>query len=301
MTTHFTPTPDWPRLPDGFSFRMVSNIAEDSAGRLYFVHRGRHPLVRFDRKGNFLDSIGDEDLKLSVNLELSKNPPAPISREYWLHGLHVDLWDNIWITDLGRHLIMKFDPQGRLLMTLGTDGLSGEDAHHFKQPTSVVVGRSGHIYVADGYGNARIAKFSPEGRHVQSWGRRGDGPGEFNTPHGLALDAEENVYVAERMNDRVQVFDAQGRFLSLWPGLRRADAIFITRHGDVFVGTGHLSNTVYRFDRQGKNLGALGGGADAFGYPHGIHVDGKGNLYVADPVAQQAAASPGKFSPSGAV
>lgn len=301
MDIPFSQVPDWPRLPEGFSFRMVSNIAEDSVGRLYFVHRGRHPLVRFDSAGNFMGSLGDADLKESVNLDLSKNPPAPISREHWLHGLHVDPWDNIWITDLGRHLVMKFDPQGRLLMSLGSDGQSGEDTHHFKQPTAVVVGRSGHIYVADGYGNARIAKFSAEGRHLQSWGQHGKGPGEFNTPHGLALDADENVYVAERMNDRVQVFDSQGRFLALWPGLRRADAIFVNRQGEVFVGTGHLSNMIYRFDRQGRNLGALGGGADTFGYPHGIHLDSNGNVYVADPVAAQAAASPAKYSPPSAV
>ncbi|MBL9213887.1 MAG: hypothetical protein JNG83_00275 [Opitutaceae bacterium] len=293
----FSPTkqPGWPQLPPGLAFRMVSNIAEDSAGRLYFVHRGAPPLVRFDPAGAYLGSIGDSALHPSVNYDLSRTPPAPISREYWLHGLHVDPWDNVWVTDLGRHLVLKFDPQGRLALTLGTDGVPGEDATHFCQPTAVAVGRSGAVYVADGYGNARIAKFSATGQLLASWGRRGTAPGEFNTPHGLALDADENVYVAERMNDRVQVFDSAGRLRAVWPGLRRADAVLVTRAGEVLVGTGHLSNTIHRFDREGRLRGVLGRGAEAFGYPHGVHVDAAGHLHVADPVAEQAAARPARY------
>jgi len=274
---------------------MASNIAEDSNGRLYVVHRGRHPLVRFDPSGRFLDSLADEHLTQSVNLDISKNPPTPIGTEFWLHGLHVDPSDSIWITDLGRHLVMKFDTHGRLLMTLGTDGEPGDDESHFNQPTAVVVGPSGSIYVADGYGNSRIVKFSEDGEFLLSWGRRGAAAGELNTPHGLALDADENVYVAERLNHRVQIFDSAGRHLALWPNLTRADSVLVDRHGVVFVGTGHAENAIHRFDRDGHALGMLGSGTNAFGYPHGIHIDREGNLYVADPVAGQASASPAKF------
>lgn len=288
--------PGWPSLPPEFAFRMASNIAEDSSGRLYFVHRGRHPLVRFDRSGRFIDPLADEHLTKSVNLDISKNPPTPIGSEFWLHGLNIDSSDNIWITDLGRHLVMKFDDHGHLLMTLGTDGKPGNDTTHFNQPTSVVVGPSGSIYVADGYGNSRIVKFSADGEFMMEWGRRGTAPGELNTPHCLALDVDENVYVAERLNHRVQVFDSAGRQLALWPNLTRADSVLVDRHGTVFVGTGHPENAIHRFDREGNALGLLGAGSNAFGYPHGIHIDREGNLYVADPVAEQASASPAKFT-----
>ena len=213
MSFSFAQQP-WPKLPADFSFRMVSNLAEDSLGRLYVVHRGAQPLVRFDAEGNFLGSLADSVITLSINYDLGKNPPAPIGCEHWLHGLHVDPWDNIWITDLGRHLVMKFDPKGELLLTLGRPDLPGEELNRFNQPTAVAVGRSGHVYVADGYGNSRVVKYAADGRPLQAWGRKGSAPGEFHTPHGLALDEEENVYVAERLNHRVQVFDHSGKFLA---------------------------------------------------------------------------------------
>lgn len=290
----YTKQVGWPKLPRGFAFRMVSNISEDSLGRLYFVHRGARPLVRFDRDGNFLDAVGEADLPQSINYDVSKNPPTPIGREYWLHGLHIDPWDNIWVTDLGRHVVRKFDPQGRLLLTLGQPDQPGEAPDRFNQPTAVVVGRSGHIYVADGYGNARIVKYSPTGLPLLTWGRRGSAAGEFQTPHGLSIDADENIYVSERMNHRVQVFAADGRYLALWPDLRRADAIQV-RGEEVYVGTGHGDNAIYRFTRDGRNREILGRGSDAFGYPHGIHVDTEGSIHVADPVAENAAALPAKY------
>lgn len=294
MQASFIKQAGWPILPAGFAFRMVSNIAEDSLGRLYFVHRGPRPLVRFDRDGNFLGALGEADLTQSVNYDLGRNPPQPIGREYWLHGLHVDPWDNIWVTDLGRHLVLKFDPRGRLLMTLGQPGQSGEALDRFNQPTAVVVGRSGHIYVADGYGNARIMKYAADGRPLQTWGRRGSAPGEFQTPHGLAMDADENLYVAERMNHRVQVLSAEGRTLALWPDLCRADAIAV-RGKHAYVGTGYGDNTIYRFTLDGRHRETVGRGRDAFGYPHGIHVDAAGNIQVADPVAENAAALPARY------
>lgn len=294
MQVSYTKQAGWPRLPEGFVFRMVSNIAEDSRGRIYFVHRGARPLVRFDRDGGFLGALGEAHLPQSVNFDLGKNPPQPIGREHWLHGLHVDPWDNIWVTDLGRHLVLKFDPEGRLLLTLGQAGLPGEQPDRFNQPTAVAVGRSGHIYVADGYGNSRIVKYTPDGRPLLTWGRKGSGPGEFQTPHGLAVDGDENIYICERMNDRVQVFTAGGRRLAEWPGLCRADAILV-RGEQAFVGTGYGDNALYRFSLDGRNRQIVGQGSDVFGYPHGIHIDAEGSIHVADPVAENAGARPAKY------
>lgn len=287
----------WPQAAADVSFRMVSNIAEDSQGRIYVAHRGACPLACFDKNGEYLRSIGDAHLTPSINYDLSRSPPAPIGREVWLHGLHIDPWDNIWTTDLGRHLVMKFDSRGVLLLTLGCPDSPGEELGHFNQPTAVAVGRSGNVYVADGYGNARIVKYSPEGRPLAALGRKGHGPGELQTPHALALDEKENIYVAERMNNRVQVFDSAGQSLSLWPEICRPDAILV-RGSHVYVGAGYGKNTLYRFTRDGGNREIIGAGEDAFGYPHGIHLDAEGCFYIADPIANNAGAGPAKYSPS---
>lgn len=290
----FSLDPAWPKLPDGWKFRMVSNIAGDSQGRIYVAHRGAHPIVFFDKTGKFLGSLGEDVFQQSVNYNLTVNPPTPISREYWVHGLHVDRWDNVWVTDLGRQVVMKLNPQGKLLLTLGTLDKSGEDSKTFHQPTSVAVAPSGHIYVADGYGNSRVVKFSPQGEYLKAWGKKGSGPGEFDTPHGIAIDAKGNVYVAERLNNRVQVFDSEGRFLAEWPGYPRADSIVLTRDGGAYVGTGKGDTRIYNLDLKGKLLAAFGAEA-TFGYPHGMFVDSEGSLYVADPVGDQASKPPRRF------
>lgn len=291
----YTQDPSWPgKLPDGWKYRMVGNAAGDSKGTIYVVHRGAHPLLRFDKQGKFLGSLGDDIFQQSVNFNLTVNPPIPISREYWLHGLHVDPWDNVWVTDLGRQVVMKLSPEGKLLLTLGTLDKSGTDEKTFNQPSSVAVAPSGHIYVADGYGNSRIMKFSPEGKFLKTWGKKGSGTGEFDTPHGITVDASGKVYVAERMNNRIQVFDAEGNFLAQWPGFTGPDSIKLLRDGTFYVGTGRGNPRLFHLDPTGARLEQFGE-VEIFGYPHGIHVDAEGSLYLADPVADKAARPPRKF------
>ncbi|MBM3525409.1 MAG: hypothetical protein FJX57_20870, partial [Alphaproteobacteria bacterium] len=230
----------------------------------------------------------------STAYNLTVSPPIPISVKRWVHGIHVDRRDNVWVTDLGRHVVMKFSPKGTLSMTLGTYDKPGESPSNFYAPSSVAVGRSGAVYVADGYGNSRIVQFGPDGRFIRTWGKKGSGRGEFDTPHCVALDDRDNVYVAERMNDRVQVFDPNGRFLAEWPGLERADAVFI-RDGFAYVGTGREKG-LYRYTLDGKRLGKLGPDG-AFGYTHGIYLDRRGVLYTADPIAEDARQAPRAFAP----
>lgn len=292
--SQFALDPNWPQLPKGWKFRMVSNIAGDSQGRIYVAHRGEHPLLYFDQTGKFLGSLAEPNLKQSVNYNLTVNPPVPISREYWVHGLHVDPWDNVWITDLGRHIVLKFSRNGKLLLTLGTPGESGDSPRHFHQPSAVAVAPSGVIYVADGYGNSRVVKFSPEGKYLKAWGKKGRSIGEFDTPHGIAVDSTGKVYVAERLNNRIQVFDQDGRFLAQWPNYPRADSICLTRDGHAYVGTGRGDVRIYRLDLSGRLVESFG--ADGiFGYPHGMFMDSAGNLYVADPVGDNAGKPPRRF------
>jgi len=292
--SEFTRDTAWPKLPEGWKFRMVSNIAGDSKGRIYVAHRGEHPIVIFDKTGKFLGSVGDGVLQQSVNYNLTVNPPIPISREYWAHGLHVDRWDNVWVTDLGRQVVMKFSPEGKLLMTLGTLDQSGESPKNFHQPSSVTVSPSGDIYVSDGYGNSRVVKFSPTGQYLKTWGKKGSGPGEFDTPHCITTDAKGNVYVAERLNNRIQVFDSEGRFLAQWPNYPRADSICITREGQAYVGTGKGDTRLYKLDLSGRLIEAFGT-ENLFGYPHGIFVDSEGSVYIADPIADSASKPPSRF------
>ena len=290
----FEKTEGWAKLSPGLSFRMVSNIAADSQERIYVVHRGPKPLRRFDLDGNYLGSVADSHLIQSVNYDLDADPPRPIGKDFWLHGLHLDPWDHIWVTDIGRHLVFKFDLEGELLLTLGTPDEAGEDPEHFYQPTQVVVGPSGNVYVSDGYGNSRVVKFSAAGEFVKTWGRKGSGQGEFNLPHCIAVDSDENIYVAERLNDRVQVFDSEGSFRGQWTGLERADAICVLS-GSALVGTGG-TRQIFQFELSGKPMGALGPRM-FFNYPHGIYVDREGSLYVADPVFPDASLPPLKFVP----
>ena len=291
-STDFSREASWPGpLPEGWKFRMVSNLAADSRGRIYVAHRGAHPVVIFDRQGNFTGSLGDDVFEQSMMYDVMKDPPTPISREFWIHGIHVDPADNVWVTDYGRHVVFKFSPQGKLLLTLGTLNQSGEDAHTFYQPAGVAVAPTGHIYVADGYGNSRIVKFSPEGRFMKAWGRKGSKPGEFNLPHGIAVDAGGQVYVAERLNHRVQVFDADGQFLVEWKDLPYANSIVLRKRGGAYVGSGR---DIIQVDEAGKPVTKIGSHA-IFGSPHGLLEDTDGNLYVADPVSDAAARPPRRF------
>jgi peptidylamidoglycolate lyase len=134
------------------------------------------------------------------------------------HGLTIDRQDNIWLTDVRLHQVFKFRPDGRLLLTVGEARVPGADRSHFNQPTDIAVLPDGSFYVSDGYGNARVIKFSATGEYQFEWGRRGTGPGEFDLPHAIDTDSRGNVYVVDRSNARVQVFDRAGTYLTEWRG-----------------------------------------------------------------------------------
>ena len=182
----------------------------------------------------------------------------------WVHGVRVDGRDHLWVTDVGRHVVHEFSPDGKLLRTLGTPGEPGEDARHFNQPTDVAVTRAGEIYVSDGYINARVAKFAADGRLIRAWGRRGRGPGEFDTPHAVRLDSRERVYVSDRANSRIQIFDPDGRFLAQWTDGRRLET-----WGSSHSLAADIENNVVR-------------PAGEFNVAHGLCLDRDGNLYVAE-------------------
>jgi peptidylamidoglycolate lyase len=201
----------WPILPEGMVLGQVSGVAVDSHNHVFIFHRAEnswathktHPIASrtilcFDGPtGSLLASWGDH-------------------RFVEPHGLRVDSHDNVWVTDRALQQVIKFSHDGKLLLTIGTERISGVDATHFNLPADIAFAQDGSIYVADGYGNNRIAKFSADGKFLLDWGRKGAGAGEFDLPHSVAVDAQGLVYVADRSNSRIQVFDSNGKFLQQW-------------------------------------------------------------------------------------
>lgn len=272
--------PAWPRLPPDLVLDRVVGVAVDSRGRIYVAHRGDRPLLRLHPDGSLDAEVGAAHQRRSVAYDLRGPVPIPIAERFWLHGLHVDPWDNVWITDVSRHLVMKFDPTGRLVLTLGEDGKSGEDAGHFFQPTAVCVLPDGDVLVTDGYGNSRVAKFDSAGRFLLAWGRRGTADGEFHTPHAIVRGADGLVYLTDRENDRVQVFQPNGRHVATWPDLHSLDGLCSAPDGSLFA-SGGIDNTLVHLDRNGRLL-EVWTLPDVLRYPHGVAVAPDGALLVAE-------------------
>ena len=274
------PVANWPQLPDSITLDRVVGVGVDSRGYVYVAHRGEHPLLCLHPDGRLCREVGAEVNKTSTAYDRRGPVPIPIATRCWLHGLHVDPWDNVWVTDVGRHLVMKFDPAGALVMTLGVDGEPGCDARHFDQPTHVCVVPSGEVFVTDGYGNSRIARFTAQGRFEFDWGRRGTAPGEFHTPHVITLGPDGLLYMTDRENDRVQVFNQAGQVQAVWPELHSVDGLYAAPDGFIY-GSAGIDNALLRLDGEGHVLDVWAE-PGMFRYPHGIAVDPAGALYTAD-------------------
>ena len=274
----------WAKLPDGWSMPDVAAVAVDRDDRVYIFNRGEHPMIVFDREGNFLRSWGE----------------GLFSRA---HGLHVGPDQSLYCTDDGDHSVRKCTLEGKVLLTIGIPGrpappMSGEPFHRC---THTALSPRGDIYVSDGYGNARIHKYSPDGKLLKSWGGSGSGPGEFNIPHNLCCDPDGWVYVADRENHRVQVFDGEGKFETEWHNLHRPCGMVMEDRSQPLCYIGELGPAlpinrefpnlgprVSIVDHQGKLLSRFGAERagierpNQFVAPHGMAVDSRGDLYVGE-------------------
>ncbi len=260
---HFEPRGDFPKLPPEIVLGKCSAIATNSKGEIYLFHRGPRPVLCVDAAGKLLRSWGDEEIGIP-------------------HGLRVDRQDNVWVTDMGRHRVLKFDPTGKLLLALGT-GQAGTGNDQFDRPTDVAIAPNGDVFVSDGYGNNRVMKFTATGRFIKSWGTKGTSAGEFDLPHAIAIDSKNRLLIGDRGNERIQLFDTEGQFLEQWPGFVPY-GIAIDVNNQVFVADAD-ANQILRLNETGKvqqHWGKKGTGLGEFDVPHMLGFDAAGNLIVAE-------------------
>ncbi len=281
----------WPALPVDHVLGQCVGVGVDSRGNVLVSHRsGRTWSTPFPTEPIPAPTV-------SVTAGKSGRPPAAWGANEFImpHGLSLDREDNVWLTDVGRHQVFKFSPDGQhLLLTLGERGVAGADQSHFNLPTDVAVLPDGSFYVSDGYKNTRVIKFTAEGRYDFEWGGKGAGPGQFNLPHGVAVDATGRVFVCDRSNSRLQVFDPRGKFLTDWKGplIGRPYGVSIGTEGHVFLidGGDSPAKTADRpraveLDAEGRVLdrfGDFGSGPGEFQLGHDIAVARDGSVYVAD-------------------
>jgi len=274
---------DWGKLPDGWALNDVAAVAVDKQDRVYVFNRGTHPMIVFDREGNFLRSWGEGLFKRA-------------------HGLHIGPDESLYCTDDGDHTVRKCTLEGKVLLTIGIPEkpapyMSGEA---FNRCTHTALSPRGDIYVSDGYGNARVHKYTPDGKLTKSWGEPGCDPGQFNIVHNIVADADGWVYVADRENHRVQVFDGEGKYETQWNNMHRPCGLCAetTRHPLFYVGeigptmpvnrdVPNLGPRISILDHEGKLVGRLGDvraglRLDQFIAPHGLAVDSRGDMYVGE-------------------
>lgn len=262
-------------IPADMTMGASASVAFDAKGHLWVLTRGKQPLVEFDADGKFLRAFGE----------------GLFART---HGLRIDRDGNIWVTDVGGHTVTKLSTQGQVLLTLGTRGQAGEwneanASRRLNQPNDVIVGRNGDVFVAQGHtpggGDPRVLKFDKTGAFITSWGGRGKEPGKFEVAHGMAIDAKGLLWVTDRENQRIQVFDADGKFVK---EVKYAGVPCGLDIGDQYIYmVNGFAGQVLRLDLNGAVLaatGKAGKGTGEFGEAHFIAVSPKGEIFVADSV-----------------
>lgn len=249
--------PDWARLPSGETMGIISGVAVDSQDRIYVYARGAHPVMIFGHDGNYQGSWGQELIMDA-------------------HGIHIDSNDAIYLADRDAHEIIKSHSDGRILMRLGRRGWAASE-EPFNHPTAAAVAANGDIFVADGYANSKVHKYDAQGNHLLSWGRPGAGPGEFRVPHAVWVSRQDRVYICDRDNCRVQIFDTSGSFIEEWTDYFRPTSIFIDREDTIYITD--LSSRLSILRSNGTLITRLRILADG---GHAVWGDSQGNLYVVE-------------------
>lgn len=289
----------WEQLPKGVKHADVAGVAVDSTNRVFIITRSDSRVVVYKQDGSFVKTWGE-------GLFTPRT-----------HGITVAPDDTVYCVDDGRHVVFHFSADGELLQTIGTPNIPSNTGYRgpsgglksithggppFNRPTNLAIAPNGELYVSDGYGNCRVHRFTASGDLIQSWGEPGIGPGEFHLPHGIAVASDGRVLVADRENDRVQIFSPDGEYLAEWTDVQRPTHLAIDSDGRVYVSElwrrtedyshrlGWIENDqhgrVSIYDPEGAALVRLGGqdrcAPGNFIAPHGIAVDAAGDLYVSE-------------------
>jgi peptidylamidoglycolate lyase len=248
----------WAQLPSGTNWNgSTSWITADGKGNVLVLVRTSPYFRFFTRDGKLLKAVGEDGLFETA------------------HSVTIDSQGFLWVTDAGAHVVQKFNPDGRLLMTLGKKGVAGDNTSHdtFNQPNHVAIARNGDIYVSDGYQNSRVVHFSSSGQFVRIIGGvKGSQPGQLQLPHGVALDSQDRILVNDSDNQRVSVFDKQGKFIETWPFPSRG-GIQVTADDTVYISD--VNAGIVNIVKNGKRIDSVS--ADR---AHGMGVDTDGSIYV---------------------
>ncbi len=266
-------TADWGGHDSQYHGGWIPGVACDSQDRVYVYSRSDTPLNVYDKDGSHIATWGEGLLT-----------------PQFAHGIFIDGGDNVFVTDATDHAVYKFSPNGDLLLTLGTPGQAGaSEGDPFNKPTDIASASTGDILVSDGYINHHVHRYTAAGEHICTWGGAGAGPGQFSISHTVRLDAEDRVWICDRENNRLQIFDLEGTFLDEWTGLLRPNNIFIdSREGVIYIA--ELGRRISIFKIATRELLAAWGGGGApsqepglfVGGPHGIWVDSHGDIYAGE-------------------
>jgi DNA-binding beta-propeller fold protein YncE len=284
-----------------WAIERCGSFSWQTDGRVSCAGSDLDPVLKFDASGKTVTSFAS-------------------GRFIFPHGLHVDREGNVWVTDSraataaelkqfpdakGKgHTVVKFSPEGKVLLTLGTPGVAGNPPENLNEPCDVITTPNGDILVSEGHSGqnrtpapttvSRISQFSSDGKFIRSWGRLGSGPGEFKTPHALAYDAQGRLYVADRGNNRVQVFDQEGKFVTEWSQFGRPSDVHVDANGVLYVADAESSRRYGTEWRRGIRIGRVSDGVVTYLIPphktdnpegmsgEGIAVDAEGNVYAAE-------------------
>jgi len=286
----------WPQKPTDFKWEAVPGVAVDKEDQVWVFTRSKPPVQVYTAEGKFVRAWGENVISNA-------------------HHLKIDHAGHIWISDIGFHVVRKFAPEGKLLLTLGTPGQSGEDQKRLNRPTDMAIAPNGDIFVSDGYGNARVVHFDAAGKFVKAWGTLGVGPENFSIPHGIDIDSKGRLYVADRNNVRVQVFNQKGKLLNSWRDIIVPWGFWISAKDEVWVcgsspmqwridakyptaplGCPPKDQVFMKFNTDGKllQLWNVPKGEDGQEKPgdlnwvHCLALDSKGNIYAGDIIGKRA-------------
>lgn len=210
--------PLWPQKPADFKWAEMPGVAVDAKDNVYIFTRSTPPVQVYDSSGKFIRAWGQDTIKAKA-----------------AHHIKIDREGNVWVADIEDHTVQKYTPEGKLLLTIGTPGQKGRDKTHLNQPTDMAITPAGDVFVSDGYGNARVVHFDKNGKFVKEWGELGSKPGQFSIPHAICVDSKGRLYVADRNNVRIQVFDQSGKLLDVWSNIITPWGFHVTKDDEIWV------------------------------------------------------------------